>query len=227
MPPVPARGPGPRTAGPTLARPPQQPDLTAAVTAHRGRGNPPHPPGPTRVRPGLPLGPRESRVRAQPTLLREKSSLCCRSGQLLITSGSSSSSQSTRSPEQGPSCTVSGLKAMQGRVGNGRPGAGVGGRGERWGVARAGHSSPPAPPSPPAAVGLGLPRGRGLLLLQQQGAQHGPGPPGRGRGGKESSQQLLQVGRPRLNQAPEDCEEKSVFRVTPAPGTGTGGPRAP
>lgn len=47
---------------------------------------------------------------AQPTLLRENSSLCCRSGQLLTTSGSSISSQSTRSPEQAPSRTASGLK---------------------------------------------------------------------------------------------------------------------
>jgi hypothetical protein len=43
------------------------------------------------------------------TFLRENSSFRCRSGQLLTTSGSSISSQSTSSPDEGPSRTVSGL----------------------------------------------------------------------------------------------------------------------
>lgn len=77
-------------------------------------------PAPTTPRVVLVLRPRRG---AQPTLPRENSSLCCSSGQLLITSGSSISSQSTRSPEQGPSCTASRLKGKQGRLSNGQPGA--------------------------------------------------------------------------------------------------------
>lgn len=75
-----------------------------------------HPPAPGRVQPA------ECPVHgsAQPTLLRENSSLCCRSGQLLITSGSSISSQSTRSPEQGPSRTAPGLQGSRGLRGAGQ-----------------------------------------------------------------------------------------------------------
>lgn len=76
-------------------------------------------PAPTTPRLAPAIGPR---CGAQPTLPRENSSLCCGSGQLLITSGSSISSQSTRSPEQGPSCTASRLKGERGGLRNGQPG---------------------------------------------------------------------------------------------------------
>lgn len=102
---------------------------------------------------------------AQPpprTLLREKSSLCCRSGQLPMTSGSSVSSQSTRSPEHGPSRTASRLQ-------------GGGGLSDGLGAA---HGPAARSPGSPAAVSVLLPHGRLPLLLQQQGAHHCHGPGG-------------------------------------------------
>lgn len=103
--------------------------------------------------------------RAQPTSFRKNSSLCCRSGQLLITSGSSISSQSTRSPEQGPSWTASELK---GKWGEGSE------------TASQGHPQiSHHPASSPAAISFWLPWDWGLLVLQQQGAHHCHRPQGR------------------------------------------------
>lgn len=48
------------------------------------------------------------------TLFQENSSFCCRSGQLLMTSGSSISSQSLRRPEAGPGQADSALWTKQG-----------------------------------------------------------------------------------------------------------------
>ena len=131
------------------------------------------------------------------TFLREKSSLSCRSGQLLTTSGSSISSQSTRRPDEGPSRTASRLQ-------------GEGGSAKGWCHPPA-HPGRVQHPSSPAAIRTRLPPRQGLLLLQQQGAHHHNGLTGWKRGGsirsgrEECSQQLLQVGGPHLDQPPEDC----------------------
>lgn len=151
--------------------------------------------------------------RAQPTSLWENRSLCCRSGQLLITSGSSVSSQSTRSPEHGPSCTACRLR---------------GGKSSET-PARAAYQACHYPTSSPAASGVLLPRGGGLLLLQQQGAHHHDGPGGwHGRRGREEcAQQLLQVRRLHLDEAPQNCEDRKPCCVPPAWGWGPAALRQP
>lgn len=92
------------------------------------------------------------------TLFQENRSFCCKSGQLLITSGSSISSQSLRRPEEGPSQVASLLRRKTRQC--------------QWRCHK--HDLPVNSHhclSPPATVRLLLHRCF-FFILEQQGAHH-------------------------------------------------------